>query len=240
MPQRGGPAVLRAGDERDVRLPADLHAALREWAEVADAVLQGGNPLQLDMLRRRGRQLAARAADVLERPVEFLDPVSGVVEWIGAGQNGGRSIGAGLTGAGSNRTGPNGVGLNGAGATGVATVPGTNGSAPSPGRGPVRSDEPAPRPPLAPEPAGPTPWGTGLAVAVFFAVLVAFADIVLASAFAGAFGLLWVPANVLVTAGTVPSLWLARAVPFWRWPTFGAAAGLVAAWVVMLFGLLAP
>ena len=48
------------------------------------------------------------------------------------------------------------------------------------------------------------------------------------------------PANLLVTAGTMPSLWLAREVPFWRWPAFGAAAGLAAAWVVMLLGLLAP
>jgi hypothetical protein len=90
----------------------------------------------------------------------------------------------------------------------------------------------------APEGAEPTPWGPGTAVAAFFAVLVAVADIVLVQAFAGAFGLLWVPANLLVTAGTLPSLWLARDVPFWRWPAFGAAAGLAAAWVVMLLGLL--
>jgi hypothetical protein len=75
-------------------------------------------------------------------------------------------------------------------------------------------------------------------VAVFFAVLVALADIVLARAFAGAFGLLWLPANLLVTAGTTPSLWLAREVPFWRWPALGAAAGIAVAWIVMLLGLL--
>jgi hypothetical protein len=79
-----------------------------------------------------------------------------------------------------------------------------------------------------------------MAVAAFFAVLVAVADVVLATAFGGAFGLLWVPANMLVTAGTMPSLWLTREVPFWRWPAFGAAAGLAAAWVVLLLGLLAP
>ena len=71
-------------------------------------------------------------------------------------------------------------------------------------------------------------------------MLAALADLVLATAFAGGFGLLWVPANLLVTAGTIPSLWLARDVPFWRWPAYGAAAGLAAAWVVMLFGLLGP
>lgn len=103
--------------------------------------------------------------------------------------------------------------------------------------------ESIPAPPtvrLAPAPlsAGPTPWGTGLAVAAFFALLVAIADIVLVNAFAGAFGLLWVPANLLLTAGTLPSLWLTRQVPFWRWPALGAAVGLAAAWVVLLLGLL--
>jgi hypothetical protein len=97
---------------------------------------------------------------------------------------------------------------------------------------------PDPSPSAAAEPSDPTPWGTGTAVAVFFAVLVALADIVLARAFAGAFGLLWLPANLLVTAGTTPSLWLAREVPFWRWPALGAAAGIAVAWIVLLLGLL--
>jgi Protein of unknown function (DUF2537) len=47
-----------------------------------------------------------------------------------------------------------------------------------------------------------------------------------------------VPANVLVTVGALPSLWLARKVPFWRWPALGAAAGLAAAWIVLLLGML--
>ena len=67
---------------------------------------------------------------------------------------------------------------------------------------------------------------------------VTVADVVLARAFAGAFGLLWIPANLLVTAGTAPSLWMAREVQFWRWPALGAAAGVVVTWVVMLLGLL--
>ena len=89
-----------------------------------------------------------------------------------------------------------------------------------------------------PEPPGPTPWATGLVVAAFVAVFVTLADVVLCRAFAEAFGLLWIPANLLVTMGTAPSLWMAREVPFWRWPALGAAVGLVAAWVVMLLGLL--
>jgi hypothetical protein len=180
----GGRAVLRNGGgydgTGDAPLPADLRADLQQWIAVADTVQRTGDAHQLEVVRQRGRQLAARAADVLGRPVEFVDPVSGAVESIPA------------------------------------------------------------RPPLvlAPEPPEPTPWATGLLVSAFFAVLVAIADIVLVNAFAGTFGLLWVPANLLLTAGTAPSLWTVRQVPFWRWPALGAAAGLAAAWVVLLLGLL--
>ena len=178
----GGSAVLQERDTGDVRLTDDLRAALREWVTVAETVRRSGDARELDLLRRRGRQLALRVSDVLGRPVEFVDPVSGEVESI-------------------------------------------------------RVEAP-PRPALAPEPPGPVPWATGTAVAAFFAVLVTVADVVLAGAFAGAFGLLWIPANLLVTAGTVPSIWMAREVPFWRWPALGAGVGLVVAWVVMLLGLL--
>ncbi len=165
----GDPSGAEPGD---ARVPAELRAALREWTEVADTVLRSGDAQELDLLRRRGRQLAARVADALGRTVEFVDPVSGAVESI------------------------------------------------------------RPR-------TEPTPWGTGTVVAAYVAVLVAVADVVLAHALAAAFGLLWLPANLLVTVGAAPSLWLARTVTFWRWPAFGAAAGLAAAWVVLLLGLLA-
>ena len=191
--------MLREGDERDTRLSDDLRSALREWTEVAETVLRSGDDQQVDLLRRRGRQLASRVADTLGRPVEFVDPVSGAVESSRA-----RAV---------ERPAP---------------VP-----AP-PVAPPVVSGQPV----LTPEPPGPTPWGTGSAVAVFFAVVVALADVVLARAFAGAFGLLWLPANLLVTAGTMPSLWLARDVPFWRWPALGAATGIAVAWIVLLLGLL--
>jgi len=174
--------VLQERDTRDARLTDDLRAALREWVTVAETVRRSGDAHELDLLRRRGRQLALRVSDVLGRPVEFVDPVSGEVESI-------------------------------------------------------RVEAP-PRPALAPEPPGPIPWGPGLAVAAFVAVLVTVADVVLAGAFASAFGLLWIPANLLVTVGTAPSLWMAREVPFWRWPALGAGVGLLVAWVVMLLGLL--
>ena len=84
----------------------------------------------------------------------------------------------------------------------------------------------------------PTPWVTGLPIAVFAAILVTMGDVALSRAFADAFGLLWVPANLLVGLGLAPSLYLLRSVPFWRWPAMGTAAGLVIAWVVLLLGLL--
>jgi hypothetical protein len=175
--------VLGDRQPGDPQLPDDLREALREWDVFAAAVARGNQPEEVALLRRRGRQLASRVADVLGRPVELVDPISGEAE----------SIRVGATG-------------------------------------------PIPR--LAADPPGPTPWATGLAVAAFFAVLVAMADIVLSRAFAEAFGLLWVPANLLVALGMSPSLWLVRRTPFWRWPALGASVGLAVAWVVLLLGLL--
>jgi uncharacterized protein DUF2537 len=88
------------------------------------------------------------------------------------------------------------------------------------------------------EPSGPTPWGTGLVIAAFVAVFVAVADVALCRAFAEAFGLLWIPANLLVGIGLAPSLWLLRRTPLWRWPALGAAVGLGVSWVVLLLAML--
>jgi len=175
--------VLGDRQPGDPQLPADLRDALQEWSTYATAATRSGRAEELLVVRRRGRQLASRVADVLGRPVELIDPVTGAVE----------SVRVGATG-------------------------------------------PIPR--LAAEPPGPTPWSTGLTVAAFFAVLVAIADIVLSRAFAEAFGLLWVPANLLVGLGLSPSLWLVRGTPFWRWPALGATVGLGVAWLVLLLGLL--
>ena len=182
MRAAGGRVEL--GDRRpdDPPLPAELTAALREWAAFAAAAGLSGVPAEQDLVRRRGRQLASRVAGLRGRPVELIDPLTGAVESV--------------------------------------HVPAPRLRAPSPPS------------------QGPTPWATGLSLTAFSAVFVALADITLSRAFAEAFGLLWLPANLLVALGLAPSLWLLRAVPFWRWLALGAAAGLAAAWVVLLAGLL--
>lgn len=176
---------MELGDRQpgDPPLPPDLQAAVDEWVAYADTVAGSDRADELDLLRRRGRQLASRLSGVLGRPVEFVDPVDGVVESVTVG------------------TGP---------------LPRLGG------------------------PTGPTPWPTGLVIAGFSALLVAVADVVLSRAFAAAFGSLWVPANLLVGLGIAPTLWLVRRLTLWRWVSAGTAAGLVAAWVVLLADLLGP
>ncbi|WP_410581593.1 DUF2537 domain-containing protein [Amycolatopsis sp. lyj-108] len=101
---------------------------------------------------------------------------------------------------------------------------------------------PAPRSELArrlfgtPDPAGePTPWLTGLTVSAFIAAVVVVAMLALANTLARETnGWLALLASVVVTAGITPSLWLARRVPIVRWASFGAAAGIVIAWIGVL------
>jgi Protein of unknown function (DUF2537) len=172
--------VLEGSQPEDPPLPAALRQSLREWRALAETVARTGGPEEHEVVRRRGRLLASRVADVLGRPVEFVDPATGVAESI--------------------------------------------------------EDELADPQSTSRE---PTPWATGLPVAGFSAVLVVIGDVALSRAFADAFGLLWVPANLLVGLGLAPSLYLLRRVRFWRWPALGTAAGLLVAWIVLLLGLLA-
>jgi hypothetical protein len=65
-------------------LPPELQRAVDEWSRYAGAVAQSGRTDELELVRRRGRQLASRVAGVLGRPVEYVDPVDGQVESIEA------------------------------------------------------------------------------------------------------------------------------------------------------------
>jgi len=103
-----------------------------------------------------------------------------------------------------------------------------------------RKASPEQRHPRTSDEVALTPWATGLLIAAFVAVFVTLADVALCRAFAEAFGVLWIPANLLVGAGLAPSLWLLRRTPLWRWLALGATVGLGVAWVVLLLGMLAP
>lgn len=80
-----------------------------------------------------------------------------------------------------------------------------------------------------------TPWGTGLTVAAFFAVVAVVAIVALARALAQeTAGWVAVAATTVVSAGLAPSLWLARSVPIVRWIALGIATGVGLSWVGVL------
>jgi hypothetical protein len=80
----GGRVLLGGQEPRASELPDELDAALREWAAVTESVLGAGRPAETELIRRRGRQLAARVAKQRGVPVEYVDPVTGAVEPVPA------------------------------------------------------------------------------------------------------------------------------------------------------------
>jgi hypothetical protein len=84
-------------------------------------------------------------------------------------------------------------------------------------------------------PGEPTPWLTGLIVSAFIAAVVVVAMLALASTLARETSS-WVAlgASVVVTAGIAPSLWLIRRTPILRWAAYGAAGGVLIAWIGVL------
>jgi hypothetical protein len=87
-------------------------------------------------------------------------------------------------------------------------------------------------------PAPPTPWATGLTVSAVIAAIVMIALVVVTLGLAEVNGLLALVINLAVVAGFVPSIWLGRQVLVWRWVAFGAAGGIVLAWIALLLSLL--
>jgi hypothetical protein len=84
---RDGRAVLVGSghpprDPGELRLPADLAAALHEWARVAEAVRQAGDCGREPgaLVSQRGRLLAARLAGSTGVPVGYADPMASGVE----------------------------------------------------------------------------------------------------------------------------------------------------------------
>jgi hypothetical protein len=84
-------------------------------------------------------------------------------------------------------------------------------------------------------PPEPVPWLTGLTVSAACFALLAITMITLASKLAETNVLLAVGANVVVTAGLLPSVWLIRRQLIWRWVALGATVALVLGWLALPF-----
>ncbi|WP_411431387.1 DUF2537 domain-containing protein [Actinokineospora spheciospongiae] len=95
--------------------------------------------------------------------------------------------------------------------------------------------EPSPPPTAAERPAEPTPWSTGLTVAAFVLVVTVIAVVSLASTLHETNPLLALVSNVVISAGLLPSIWLARRVAVWRWVAAGVAGGIVLSWLALPF-----
>lgn len=85
----------------------------------------------------------------------------------------------------------------------------------------------------------PTPWATGLALAVFSALLVGVAGWVLSAGLSDR-PIVAVLVNLLVAGGLLPAMWLSRDLPVLRWIAGGALAGILCGWTAALLMLPAP
>jgi hypothetical protein len=79
-----------------------------------------------------------------------------------------------------------------------------------------------------------TPWGTGLTVAGFVAVVVALAIAVLSLGVARVHPLLAVGLNLIAVGGLAPTLWGWRTIPVLRWFVLGGAVGVVLGWLALV------
>jgi hypothetical protein len=84
-------------------------------------------------------------------------------------------------------------------------------------------------------PPEPVPWLTGLTVSAACLALLLITMVTLASTLDETNVLLAVGSNVVITAGLLPSVWLVRRQPIWRWVAMGAAGALVLGWLALPF-----
>lgn len=85
----------------------------------------------------------------------------------------------------------------------------------------------------------PTPWVTGLALAIFAALLVGVAGWVLSAGLSDR-PIVAVVVNLLVAGGLAPAIWLSRDLPVLRWIAGGTLAGILCGWTAALLMLPAP
>jgi hypothetical protein len=103
---------------------------------------------------------------------------------------------------------------------------------------PPEPEPPAQRPQGAQTPES-VPWLTGLTVTGFAFLVVLFAILTLSTTLAATRPILALGAQIVVTAGLLPSVWLVRQTPIWRWIGFGVAGAIVLGWVALPFILFA-
>ncbi|MEU7142756.1 DUF2537 domain-containing protein [Nocardia sp. NPDC046473] len=81
---------------------------------------------------------------------------------------------------------------------------------------------------------GPTPWGTGITVAIMVGLLAAVAVFSFGRALAEVHPLLAVAVNLIAAGGAAPTVWRWRWTPVTRWVVGGGAAGVLLGWVALL------
>lgn len=79
-----------------------------------------------------------------------------------------------------------------------------------------------------------TPWGTGLTVAGFVAVVTAGAVVVLSMGLIRVHPLVAVGLNLVAVGGLAPTVWGWRQTPVLRWFVLGLGVGVAAAWLALL------
>ncbi|MBB5072102.1 hypothetical protein BJ969_005190 [Saccharopolyspora gloriosae] len=87
-------------------------------------------------------------------------------------------------------------------------------------------------------PPEPVPWATGITISVVIAAIVTVSLVVVSRGLAEVSLVLALLVNAVVVGGFAPSIWLGRRVPVWRWVAFGAAGGVLLAWLALLLSLL--
>lgn len=79
-----------------------------------------------------------------------------------------------------------------------------------------------------------TPWGTGLTVAGFVAVLVGAAIVVLSLGLTRVHPMLAVGLNLVAVGGLAPTVWGWRQRPVWRWFVLGSGIGVGVGWLALV------
>ena len=80
----------------------------------------------------------------------------------------------------------------------------------------------------------PTPWATGLTVAVFVAAVICAAVVVLSMGLVRVHPLLAAGLNLVAVGGLAPTVWGWRKTPVVRWIALRAGVGVGVAWIALL------